>query len=111
MSMAWLLREYGHEVRVVRDGPAAFQEVQAGMPDVIFLDIGLPGDSVVYEVAQRLQEYNGEKKPLLVAITRCGSEVDRRHSSEVGIDLHLIKPVEKHDLLRFLNRFQRIVER
>ena len=105
-----LLRLYGHDVRVAADGPEALDEAEEYQPDVVLLDIGLPGGMDGYEVAKRLQEQQAEKKPLLIAVTGFGSEADRQHSSEVGIDLHLVKPADPQNLLRLLRRFQRILD-
>ncbi len=63
-----------------------------------------------YEVARRLQEQKAAKKPLLVAVTGFGSDADRRHSVEIGIDLHLVKPADVADLLRLLKRLQRTID-
>ena len=109
-SMAVLLRMNGHDVRVTADGPAALDEAQADQPDVVLLDIGLPGGMDGFEVAKRLQEQKAVKKPLLVAVTGLGDEADRRHSAEVGIDLHLVKPADLGELLWLLKRFHRIID-
>jgi CheY-like chemotaxis protein len=105
-----LLRLKGHEVRVAADGPAALDEAQQAQPDVVLLDIGLPGGMDGYEVAQRLQGQKAPKKPLLIAVTGFGGEADRRRSAEVGIDLHLVKPADMEALLRLLSRFQRVLD-
>ena len=99
----------GHEVQLAFDGPAALKEALARQPDVVLLDIGLPGGMDGFEVAERLQEQKVEKKPLLVAVTGLDGEADRRHSAEVGIDLHLVKPADVEGLLRLLRRFQQII--
>jgi DNA-binding response OmpR family regulator len=101
---------FGHEVRVAFDGPAALDAARDVQPDVVLLDIGLPGGMDGYEVARRLQEQRADRRPLLVAVTGLGSEADRRHSSEVGIDLLLVKPADPDGLLRLLKRFQRILD-
>jgi CheY-like chemotaxis protein len=110
-SMAILLRMSGHEVRVAADGRAALDTAQELEPDVVLLDLGLPGGMDGYEVATRLQAQPMEKKPLLVALTGYGSEADRQHSTEVGIDLHLVKPADMEALLRILERFQGLIDR
>src|SRR4051812_5803763 len=89
-SMALLLGMYGHEVEVARSGPTALQMAQAGQPDVVLLDIGLPGMSG-YDVARELKEQRGEKRPLIIAVTGFGQDADRRRSAELGIDLHMVK--------------------
>jgi CheY-like chemotaxis protein len=64
-SMATLLRLYSHEVAAVRDGPTALETVQAHQPDVLLLDIGLPGMDG-YEAAKRLKEHSGKKRPFII---------------------------------------------
>jgi CheY-like chemotaxis protein len=107
-SLALLLRREGHEIQVAPDGLAAVGAVQFAHPDVVLLDIGLPGMSG-WEVARWVTEQPAEKRPLLVAITGYGREEDRRRSEEAGIDLHLVKPVDPDQLLRLLRRFYRVV--
>jgi CheY-like chemotaxis protein len=107
-TLALLLRMAGHEVQVAPDGPAAVREVQIASPDVVLLDIGLPGMSG-WEVARWVTEQPAEKRPLLVAITGYGRDEDRKRSEEAGIDLHLVKPVNPDELLRLLRRFSQVV--
>ena len=111
LSAAKLLRMYGHEVRVAADGPAALAEAHSRQPDVVLLDIGLPGGMDGYELARRLQTQKAEKRPLLVAITGLDGQDDRKQSKEVGIDLHLVKPANMEDLLRILKRLQGFIDR
>ncbi len=109
-SLAFLISMCGHEVRVAQDGVAALHEAQGAKPDVVLLDIGLPGDMDGYEVAKRLQEWKADKKPLLVAITAFSTDADRRQSEAVGIDLYLVKPADLEYVLGLLERFQRVLE-
>jgi CheY-like chemotaxis protein len=102
-----LLGGLGHEVTVVRDGPAALRAAAANVPDVILLDIGLPGISG-HEVARQLRGLHWDARPLLIAITGYGEPSDRLHSYEVGIDLHLVKPVAVEELKEFLDHFQAV---
>jgi CheY-like chemotaxis protein len=108
-SMALLLRRHGHGVRVVADGASALEQAHAVLPDVVLLDIGLPGPMDGYEVARCLHEQKAAKRPLLIAVTGLGSDADRRQSVAAGIDLHLVKPADLDGLLRLLKRFQRIL--
>jgi two-component system CheB/CheR fusion protein len=107
-SLALLLGLDGHHVEAAADGPAALRAAGQAPPDVVLLDIGLPGMDG-YEVARRLGEQATVKRPLLVAVTGFGTEEDRRRSREAGIDLHLTKPVDPGQLLRLLGRFRRII--
>ncbi len=107
-SLAMLLRMDGHEVQVAADGPTALRAAQESPPDVVLLDIRLPGMDG-WEVGKRLQGQAMEKKPLLIAMTGCQPDFDPQRSAEAGIDLHLLKPVAPDALQRLLRRFQRII--
>ena len=108
-STALLLGLYGHLVQVAGDGPSALLSAQADPPDVVLLDLGLPGGMNGWEVAQRLQEQATLKKPFLIAISGYGRASDRYRSAEAGIDLHFTKPVNPDELQGVLKRFQAII--
>lgn len=91
-STAILLRFEGHEVRTAFDGPSALTLAQAFRPQVVLIDIGLPGLDG-YEVARRLRELPELENPFLVAITGYGQSEDRDQSREAGFDEHWVKPV------------------
>jgi PAS domain S-box-containing protein len=99
-SFATLLRLDGHEVQVVHDGSEALEMSVAFRPDVILLDIGLPGIDG-YEVARRLRAQPEFNDTQIIAMTGYGQPEDRRRSREAGIDHHLVKPV-KIDFVRAL---------
>jgi DNA-binding response OmpR family regulator len=106
----WLVLQ-GHKARVAPDGPAALRAAGDEPPDVVLLDVGLPGMDG-YQVAERVREELAPampKAPLVIAVTGRESEADRRRSEEAGIDLHLTKPVDAGQLSRVLRRFQRII--
>jgi CheY-like chemotaxis protein len=92
-SMAMLLRLWGHDVRLAHNGPEALKAASENQPDVMVLDIGLPGMNG-YEVAGRLREHPAFQKMLVIAVTGYGQDKDRARSREAGIDHHLTKPVE-----------------
>jgi signal transduction histidine kinase len=92
-SLAMVLRLEGHEVSLAHDGPAALAAIAEHRPEVVFLDIGLPGMSG-YEVARRVREEGCFKDGLLVAMTGYGQDQDRQNCHEAGFDLHLVKPVD-----------------
>ncbi|HYH65070.1 MAG TPA: ATP-binding protein, partial [Urbifossiella sp.] len=100
-SLALLLRMKGHEVRVAHDGLAALAAVEAAPPDLVLLDIGMPGMDG-YEVARRLRERPGLEHLPLVAMTGWSQDEDRRRSREAGFDHHLVKPVEPAVLYQLL---------
>lgn len=108
-SLATMLRLYEHEVEIALDGPSALTKAAHTHPDVVLLDIGLPGGMTGFEVAQELLGQKAIKQPLIVAITGHGQEEDRRQSEKVGIHLHLLKPVDPDKLLQMLERFRSII--
>jgi two-component system CheB/CheR fusion protein len=100
-TMAMLLRLSGHEVRTAHDGPSAIHAAQSYRPDIVLLDIGLPGMDG-FEVARRLRALPDLKRLVLVALTGYGQEEDRRRSSAAGFDHHLVKPVDPSTLTELL---------
>ena len=85
-----LVQTFGHDVRVVNNGPAAIQANSEFHPQVILLDLSLPGMSG-YEVAEKLPANDG---CLLVAVTGFDDEADRRRTQQTGFDRHLVKPIQ-----------------
>jgi len=97
-----VLRLGGHNVKIARDGPSALEEVSIDRPDVVLLDIGLPGMDG-YEVAQRMRNLPGMEAIILIALTGYGQDEDRRRSTEAGFDYHVTKPVDATALFRLLS--------
>jgi len=100
-AFAHLLRRRGHETYVARDGIQGLEEARLLRPDVVLLDIGLPGLDG-FEVARRLREGGDAEGMLLVAMTGYGQRSDRQRAREAGFDHHLVKPVKLDDLERVL---------
>lgn len=97
-TMAMLLkRAWGQDVEVVHDGLAAIQAAHTFKPEVVLLDIGLPGLNG-YEVAKRLRERPEFARTYIVAMTGWGQEEDRKKSKDAGFDRHLVKPVDPEEL-------------
>ncbi len=94
-SLAMLLRLQGHEVRVAYSGMAALEMTKTYTPDVVFMDIGMPGMDG-YEAARRIREQPGLGKTVLAALTGWGQQEDRRRTAEAGFNHHLVKPPEPH---------------
>ncbi|MGR6034570.1 MAG: PAS domain S-box protein [Candidatus Nitrosoglobus sp.] len=88
-----LLRLSGHQARAAYSGSMALEAVDEYKPDVVLLDIGLPGIDG-YEVARRIRQQPALKNIVLIAITGYGRKRDRQRSQGAGFDHHLIKPVE-----------------
>lgn len=99
LGFSLLLQAQGHEVRTAYDGMSIVGITEEFRPNVIMLDIGLPGLNG-YEVAQQIREQPSGKNVILIALTGYGQESDRQASANAGFDHHLVKPV----------RFEQIVE-
>ena len=102
-SLANMLQIGGHEIRTAHSGPAALDAARPFNPEVVFLDIGLPGMNG-YEVAKRCCTEPSLSGAVLVALTGWGSDDDKRRSREAGFDFHLTKPVELTAIERILAR-------
>jgi len=92
-----LLERWGHQVRVVPDGPGVLGAVQAFRPHLVLCDLELPGMDG-YEVARQVRGQEGLSQPRLVALTAHAREEDRRRCREAGFDQHMAKPVEAEPL-------------
>ena len=96
-SIAMLLQVSGHEVRVAYSGQDGLDMADKYQPDIVLLDIGLPGMDG-YEVARRLRKQPESKEAKLIAVTGYGQEAYRLQSQEAGFDYHLVKPVDAQKL-------------
>lgn len=90
-TLAALLSMLGHSAPVANDGHQALRMLPGLMPDVIFLDLGMPGMSG-YEVASRIRAETRYAAVRLVALTGWGGETDRVRTAQAGFDAHLTKP-------------------
>ena len=93
----------GHEVRMAHDGPSALEAAKEISPEVVLLDIGLPGMDG-YEVVRRLRELPQARDALIVALTGFGQEKDRARALAAGFDEHLVKPVDLATVTAVLRR-------
>jgi PAS domain S-box-containing protein len=96
-TMASVLDLMGHRTQAVYVGEAVLDAAAGFNPDIVLLDIGLPGISG-YEVAKQLRADARFQRTVLVAVTGWGSEADRERSRAAGFDEHLTKPVDLVDL-------------
>ena len=102
-SLSYVLTLAGYQVWVAHDGNQALAIADQVHPNVVLLDIGLPGISG-HEVARRLRAQSGGADLKLIAVTGWGQEGDRAKSLEAGFDEHLTKPIDPETLLRHLVR-------
>jgi CheY-like chemotaxis protein len=100
-SLATLLRLEGHEAHTAYDGPKAIDAFSDVQPEVVLLDIGMPGLNG-YETARRIRERAGGDGVKLIALSGWGQPRDRQLSERAGFDHHLVKPVEPAVLERMM---------
>ncbi len=97
-SMKVLLEMKRHEVQVAHDGKSAIEAAQAFVPDVVLLDLGLPGMNG-YETAQRLRTMAEMRDAILIAVSGYAQEEDRQRAARAGFNVHLKKPVDFQQIL------------
>jgi signal transduction histidine kinase/CheY-like chemotaxis protein len=96
-TLGALLELSGHAIRLAHTGHEALVAVAEQRPEIVLLDIGLPGLDG-YEVARRIRADQSAEQPLLVALTGWGAAEDRRKARDSGFDEHFVKPVEHAQL-------------
>jgi two-component system CheB/CheR fusion protein len=101
-ALAMLLTIEGHQVETRPDGVSGLGAMATFSPEVVLLDIGLPGMDG-YEVARGIRESGPRRNVILVAVTGYGLPADRLRSAEAGFDHHLTKPVDYEALIRLLD--------
>ena len=102
-SLALLLRQMGHDVQVAHDGHAALEAARINRPQLVLLDLGMPGVDG-YRVVERLRRDARLANVHFVAVTGSGETEARQRSREAGFDEHLVKPVDLETLRRLLAR-------
>jgi CheY-like chemotaxis protein len=105
LGFSMLLKTLGHEVRTAHDGLSAVEIAIEYRPDVVLLDIGLPGLNG-YEVAKRLRKQPALSHATLIALTGYGQDADRQTSQQAGFDHHLVKPARFDQLNKILTTVQ-----
>ncbi len=100
-TIAMLQQLHGHRTRVAHTGPDALAVAAEFQPEVVLLDIGLPGMDG-FEVARRLREMPGMESAFLIALTGYGNDRYRQRAKEAGFDKHLSKPADLNQLAIWL---------
>jgi len=90
-TLAIVLRVAGHDVQIAHDGPSTLRIAADFQPDVVFLDVGMPGMDG-FETARQLRQSVELDKTVLVALTGYGREEDRARAAQAGFDHFLVKP-------------------
>ncbi|MDC7683216.1 response regulator [Asticcacaulis sp. BYS171W] len=101
-TTSWMLELIGHTARTVNDGYAALEAARAEQPDVILLDIGMPGMNG-YEVCRELRQNPDLNDTVIIAQTGWGQERDRQKAFEAGFDHHITKPISLDAFTRLLS--------
>lgn len=91
-TMGWMLEMLGHSVQITFDGPSALSMAKSFKPEVVLLDIGMPGMNG-YEICLKMRGEHMLKNTVIVAQTGWGDKKHRQRSNEAGFDFHLVKPV------------------
>jgi CheY-like chemotaxis protein len=103
-SLARLLTKlYGQDVRVAHDGPQALLAAEEFLPEVVLLDIGLPGMDG-YQVARQLRSDGCCAGSTIIAVSGYGQDEDRRRSREAGFNHHLVKPLDYDALTTLISQ-------
>ncbi len=97
-ALSFLMRRAGYDVSVARDGPTTVEMTRTTRPDLILLDIMLPGFDG-FEVVSKLKQLVPGKPPRIVMLTAKGHEKDRRKAIELGVDDYVTKPFSNRDVV------------
>ena len=100
-ALAALLTVQGYTASAAYSGAEAIRQADEARPDVVLLDIGMPGTSG-FDVARALRDYRRAPKPVIVAVTGAAEPSDRLAARMAGFDHYLVKPVEMPALVSLL---------
>ncbi len=99
VTMKLVLQRLGHRVEIAREGREALAMAKDAQPEIVFCDIGLPGDLDGYEVAKALRADARLRSVYLVALTGYGRDEDKARAAHAGFDAHVTKPAS-HEALK-----------
>jgi DNA-binding response OmpR family regulator len=97
-ALSFLMQRAGYEVHVARDGPATVEMARQLSPDLLLLDVMLPGFDG-FAVIEEIRRASGGKRPKIVMLTARGHERDRRKALELGVDGYVTKPFSNRDVV------------
>ncbi len=104
-NLSMLLRHYGYDSQVCVDARKCLATVESWQPDVVLLDLGMPGLSG-YDIAEDIKSHPDLQHIRLVAVTGHGLPLDRLQTRMSGFDQHLLKPLDFGDLETILKSVQ-----
>lgn len=97
-ALSFLMRRAGYEVNVTHDGPSTVEVARRIKPDLVLLDIMLPGFDG-FEVVSAIRQEAGERQPRIIMLTAKGHEKDRRKAVGLGVDDYVTKPFSNRDVV------------
>jgi PAS domain S-box-containing protein len=100
-TLGWTLELIGHEVELAHDSKSGIEKAKTYRPDIILLDIGLPGMNG-YDLCKIFRKDHETKDAFIIAQTGWGQEEHRNRSKEAGFNHHLVKPIEMQTLQQLL---------
>ena len=98
-----VLGDEGYEVVSASGGQECLRALKKHTPDLVFMDIGLPGISG-YDVAHRMRQMPEVKDAVLIAQSGWGQDEDKRRATQAGFDAHMVKPVDVNELRTLLTK-------
>jgi signal transduction histidine kinase/DNA-binding response OmpR family regulator len=105
-TLAMLVNDLGGESHVVHDGRSGLESLHEFKPEIVLLDIGMPGLDG-YETCRQIREMPGGTDVFVVALTGWGQEDDKQRAQDAGFDFHLTKPADPASVQRLLAEFGR----
>ncbi len=102
--MVDLLTVHGHETMVAEDGPVGLEMAEAEQPDLILMDVQLPGMDG-YEVTKRLKAMESTKSIPIIIVTSFAMKGEERRAEEVGASAYIAKPIDIHHVIATVARF------
>ena len=97
-ALSFLMRRAGYEVNVTHDGPSTVEMARRIKPDLVLLDIMLPGFDG-FEVVSAIRQEAGDRQPRVIMLTAKGHEKDRRKALGLGVDDYVTKPFSNRDVV------------
>jgi PAS domain S-box-containing protein len=98
-SLRMIVELLGHDARVAYDGASSLAAAEELHPEVVFLDIGMPGMNG-YDLCRAMRATPWGRHALIVALTGWGQDQDRKRADEAGFDRHVVKPISEEDVRR-----------
>jgi CheY-like chemotaxis protein len=101
-SLQLLFEVYGYRAVCEYDGQSALAAVRAAIPDIVIMDLGMPGLDG-YQTARQMREIPGGERIVLIALTGWGHDTAREQTQAAGFDHHIVKPVNFESLRQYLS--------